>query len=625
MVPVLARNSKFASLLANRLARRMIYDGLRNQEAILLCGSCGYDNPREHRYCGMCGTPFPHRPLTVPEAQSTLTFNSAPIEVTPSQVPVAAVEPRELEPPPPGTLVEVEETPPAPLQSASFTPAPVSDLPQPATPEEEVSPPVPDLSQPLMTEEVVPPVPADEPVGASPRPPEAYVGEQPATADIAARWATSDEIVTADVHPPEVAPLAAEPAPLHEELRPSITAEATPPNEAPLAVPEPSEALTPPPIAAEAAPPDVHKEAPRPELSSMPEIRRYSPQPREAQATHFQSTTRNLTAVPRPPAPQSTEPPPESAGMPTFQSVAEAAGAPAISPFEPAAEKNVDEERELQEFVANFRYRPPEESVDELTMRSEVPVLDAEAPLTPSHPSFDDDVPPPPEAGAHPTGQEYYQRPGSSADRSRFLDIADSPKPASEIPAPARSSPSFLGLNNSVSGTVPPPDELGPPVRRRWLLWSSLAILGVVFRGHRILRGSRRDYPCLCRPRCIRPRAIRQTAPARRGTDDPCAGGSRRFSGCAKPLRKLHQKRRLRRPTNPPARLSPTHRPTRLPRSRLRSEATATPDRAQPQPSAGTPQSTRDDRQQCGSHNFRSSGRRHGDQTPGRCATEAGA
>ena len=94
--------------------------------------------------------------------------------------------------------------------------------------------------------------------------------------------------------------------------------------------------------------------------------------------------------------------------MPTFQSVAEASGAPPISPFEPPIEKDADEERELQEFVASFHYHPPEEAVDELTMRSEVPVLDAEAPVTPSHPSFDDDVPPPPEAGPHPTGEEYY-------------------------------------------------------------------------------------------------------------------------------------------------------------------------------------------------------------------------
>ena len=54
----------------------------------MLCSSCGYDNPPEHRYCGMCGTPFPHRLLTVPEAQSTLTFTSWPIVIAPSPLPV---------------------------------------------------------------------------------------------------------------------------------------------------------------------------------------------------------------------------------------------------------------------------------------------------------------------------------------------------------------------------------------------------------------------------------------------------------------------------------------------------------------------------------------------------------
>src|SRR3974377_1151815 len=57
--------------------------------------------------------------------------------------------------------------------------------------------------------------------------------------------------------------------------------------------------------------------------------------------------------------------PPASAGMPTFQEVAEAAGPPSISPFEPPVEKDKDEERELQEFVASFRWTPPAETADE--------------------------------------------------------------------------------------------------------------------------------------------------------------------------------------------------------------------------------------------------------------------
>ena len=166
--------------------------------------------------------------------------------------------------------------------------------------------------------------------------------------------------------------------------------------------------------------------------------------------------------------------------MPTFQSVAEASGGPAISPFEPPAQKHPDEERELQEFVASFRYQPPEESVDELTMRSEVPVLDAEAPLTPSHPSFDDDVPPPPEAGPHPTGREYYPPATASSDRARFLEIEASPHTAAGS-ASASSGTSFLGLDESPAADVPRPGEFSRPVRRRRALWSWLAILGIIF------------------------------------------------------------------------------------------------------------------------------------------------
>ena len=44
----------------------------------MLCSNCGYENPSEHRYCGMCGTPFPYRALTVPGAQSTLEFIAEP-------------------------------------------------------------------------------------------------------------------------------------------------------------------------------------------------------------------------------------------------------------------------------------------------------------------------------------------------------------------------------------------------------------------------------------------------------------------------------------------------------------------------------------------------------------------
>jgi hypothetical protein len=426
----------------------------------LLCGSCGYDNPREHRYCGMCGTPFPHRPLTVPEAQSTLTFNSAPIDVAPSYLPLAAAEPPQPEALPATANVGVEETPPEPSETKSPERSPAQDLPRRFTPEELPAPAL-DLSQPAIREEVSPPASQAQFV-ASPPAPESHEDEHSAIAEAAALTAAS-ETASADVPPPEAAPVAAQPAP-----------------EAP--------ALAPIAVEPESPSPQIGREEASPrEPLSMPEIRRYSPSHHEAPPARFESGTSNLTAVPRP---QSTEPPPASAGMPTFQSVAEAAGAPPISPFEPAAEKNADDERELQEFVANFRYNPPEESVDELTMRSEVPVLDAEAPVTPSHPSFDDDVPPPPQAGPHPTGQEYYSHPDAPSDRTHFLEIEDSPRTAVASSASTASGTSLLGLSDPLVTIAPShDDELAHPSNRRWLLWTSIAVLIAVFGSLGFLEG----------------------------------------------------------------------------------------------------------------------------------------
>lgn len=47
----------------------------------MVCSSCGFENPGSMRFCGMCGTPLPHRPLTAPGAHSTLNFTRVPIEV----------------------------------------------------------------------------------------------------------------------------------------------------------------------------------------------------------------------------------------------------------------------------------------------------------------------------------------------------------------------------------------------------------------------------------------------------------------------------------------------------------------------------------------------------------------
>ena len=40
----------------------------------MVCSTCGYENQTGNRYCGMCGTPLPHRPLTTPGAQSTASL-----------------------------------------------------------------------------------------------------------------------------------------------------------------------------------------------------------------------------------------------------------------------------------------------------------------------------------------------------------------------------------------------------------------------------------------------------------------------------------------------------------------------------------------------------------------------
>src|SRR5271169_525334 len=105
----------------------MIYDSLESKGGNLFCSSCGHDNPRENRYCGMCGTPFPHRPLTVPDAQSTLTFSSAPIVITPSQLPTHAAAPPQ--PPPKPVVAPVQHEEPAPLDSTlvEHPPAPVTE------------------------------------------------------------------------------------------------------------------------------------------------------------------------------------------------------------------------------------------------------------------------------------------------------------------------------------------------------------------------------------------------------------------------------------------------------------------------------------------------------------------
>jgi hypothetical protein len=139
----------------------------------------------------------------------------------------------------------------------------------------------------------------------------------------------------------------------------------------------------------------------------------------------------------------------------------------------------------LKQFVANFRYTPPKEAVDELTMRSEAPVIDKVAPAEFHHPSFDEDVPPPPEAGPHPTGKEYYAADGT-ASRPRFLDVGVEPhKPT--IKEPVHSATSILGVDTTTP-VIPPPD-VTPPSRRRPWLWLSLLVLLAISGGLGYLKG----------------------------------------------------------------------------------------------------------------------------------------
>ena len=51
----------------------------------MVCSACGYENDAGMRFCGMCGMPLPHRPLTTPGAQSTLNYTRVPVETVPGE------------------------------------------------------------------------------------------------------------------------------------------------------------------------------------------------------------------------------------------------------------------------------------------------------------------------------------------------------------------------------------------------------------------------------------------------------------------------------------------------------------------------------------------------------------
>lgn len=437
----------------------------------MLCSNCGYENPSGHRYCGMCGTPFPYRALTVPSAQSTLRFTSAPVE-TPqaaasdaARASIAEPEPIVHEPITSPTPEAEPEAPPAVGTQAGGVRDVLSQVEAAAASVEESAPretygDVPQLSA-AVWQEAAPPVEVEPPVEES----------QPI-------WHSE---VPSEPPPPPVKEPERPSEPPAREPEPEVPEIREPEPEAPKVIreppPKPEEPQQPAakPYIAEVAPTPV---APVRQLaqrllvmqsarSAPPEVPRVSPQ--------------DVARVHPPPDSLPITPPPASAGMPTFKEVAEASGPPAVSSFEPPKESHSAEDRELKEFVANFRWTPPAETADELTMRSEVPVIDKEAPAVFHHPSFDDDVAPPPEVGPHPTGQEFYE-PNGTAPRPRFLDVGE--KSDGRVAAGGKS---FLGLDNAPSQILL--EEVAGGSKRRGWLWGTILALVAIFGGLGYLEG----------------------------------------------------------------------------------------------------------------------------------------
>ncbi len=92
----------------------------------MVCSACGYQNQVGNRFCGMCGTPLPHRPLTAPGANSTLSLTRVPLENSRSTRAQDAPSAPQTQT---GALVET----PQPVDRGSERPAPeqVADEPAP--------------------------------------------------------------------------------------------------------------------------------------------------------------------------------------------------------------------------------------------------------------------------------------------------------------------------------------------------------------------------------------------------------------------------------------------------------------------------------------------------------------
>lgn len=75
----------------------------------MVCSACGYENQAGNRFCGMCGTPLPHPPLTAPGVQGTHSLTRVPVEaVYPAERPLAPAKSSETSAPgQTGVVIEI--------------------------------------------------------------------------------------------------------------------------------------------------------------------------------------------------------------------------------------------------------------------------------------------------------------------------------------------------------------------------------------------------------------------------------------------------------------------------------------------------------------------------------------
>ncbi len=117
----------------------------------MVCSTCGYENQVGNRFCGMCGTPLPHRPLTAPGAQSTasltrvLTENGRPIEPNGSAAPVARVS------------LDIEPGSPRDQQTLSETSSNAAEVTSEPPPSVNLTPPSRDSSSKTLRSKTEPP------------------------------------------------------------------------------------------------------------------------------------------------------------------------------------------------------------------------------------------------------------------------------------------------------------------------------------------------------------------------------------------------------------------------------------------------------------------------------------